>query len=132
MLVAYRRAANIVRIEEKKDNKRYPGVPDEELLEAAEERALDDALNAVEQETDKAIQKERFIEAMSILSRLRQPVDSFFDNVTVNCDDAELRENRLQLLSRIQSTIDRVADFSQIDPPPRSPLRRAKEGGGER
>ena len=52
---------------------------------------------------------------MSELARLRRPVDDFFDKVTVNCDDAALRENRLRLLSRIRATLNRVADFSQIE-----------------
>ncbi|MEE8203778.1 MAG: DALR anticodon-binding domain-containing protein, partial [Alphaproteobacteria bacterium] len=56
-----------------------------------------------------------FGEAMAALATLREPVDSFFDNVTVNCDDAALRENRLQLLSRIQWTMDHIADFSRIE-----------------
>ena len=52
---------------------------------------------------------------MSELARLRHPVDDFFDKVTVNCDDAALRENRLRLLSRIRDTMNQVADFSQIE-----------------
>jgi glycyl-tRNA synthetase beta chain len=49
------------------------------------------------------------------LARLRQPVDAFFDKVTVNTDEPELRENRLRLLARIRDTMNRVADFSQIE-----------------
>jgi len=52
---------------------------------------------------------------MSELARLRYPVDDFFDKVTVNCDDAALRENRLRLLSRVRDTMNQVADFSQIE-----------------
>jgi glycyl-tRNA synthetase beta chain len=42
-------------------------------------------------------------------------VDDFFENVTVNCDEPGLRENRLRLLSRIRATLSQVADFSQIE-----------------
>ncbi len=52
---------------------------------------------------------------MGALSRLRQPVDEFFDKVTVNTDDSKLRENRLRLLARIRDTMNQVADFSQIE-----------------
>jgi glycyl-tRNA synthetase beta chain len=52
---------------------------------------------------------------MAALARLRQPVDAFFDRVTVNAPDPELRENRLYLLSRISSALDAVADFSLIE-----------------
>ena len=58
---------------------------------------------------------ERFDQAMNELARLRRPVDDFFDHVTVNCDDPALRVNRLRLLSRIRATMNRVADFSQIE-----------------
>ncbi len=61
------------------------------------------------------LQREQFEAAMSELARLRRPVDDFFDKVTVNCDDAALRENRLRLLSRIRATLNQVADFSQIE-----------------
>jgi glycyl-tRNA synthetase beta chain len=52
---------------------------------------------------------------MGILAQLRKPVDEFFDKVTVNTDDAKLRENRLRLLSRIRAVMNQVADFSQIE-----------------
>ena len=52
---------------------------------------------------------------MTALARLRHPIDDFFDKVTVNCEEAALRENRLRLLSRIRSTMNLVADFSQIE-----------------
>ena len=52
---------------------------------------------------------------MTALADLRRPVDSFFDEVTVNTDDPALRVNRLRLLSRIRVTLDRVAVFSKIE-----------------
>jgi glycyl-tRNA synthetase beta chain len=52
---------------------------------------------------------------MAALARLRAPVDAFFDDVTVNADDAALRENRLRLLSRIVAVMGEVADFSKIE-----------------
>ena len=59
--------------------------------------------------------REKFEKAMTELARLRRPVDDFFDKVTVNCDEPALRENRLRLLSAIRETMNRVADFSQIE-----------------
>jgi glycyl-tRNA synthetase beta chain len=52
---------------------------------------------------------------MTELAGLRRPVDDFFDKVTVNCEEPALRENRLRLLSAIRATMNRVADFSQIE-----------------
>jgi glycyl-tRNA synthetase beta chain len=52
---------------------------------------------------------------MTWLAGLRQPVDTFFDKVTVNTDDAGLRVNRLHLLSDIRRALRGVADFSLIE-----------------
>jgi len=115
LLVAYRRAANILRIEEKKDNCSYSGVPRPDLLQATEERTLDKALHQAALSSSAALQQEDFAAAMRALAALRGPVDKFFDKVTVNTDDKEIRENRLRLLSQIRDTLNRVADFSQIE-----------------
>ncbi len=115
LLVAYRRAANIVRIEEKKDKATYNGAPDHGLLDQAEEKTLSDALGAASGESGAALDAEEFAKAMSGLATLRSPVDAFFDHVTVNCDEPKLRENRLRLLASIRATMDSVADFSKIE-----------------
>ena len=62
-----------------------------------------------------AVDGEDYTVAMEAMARLRQPVDDFFDRVTVNAEDAALRENRLTLLSAIGATLSRVADFSKIE-----------------
>jgi len=115
LLTAYKRAANILRIEEKKDGKTYSGVPRPDLLQAAEERALDKALADAAKTSATALKSEDFAGAMAALASLRGPVDRFFEKVTVNTDDKELRENRLRLLSQIRDTLNLVADFSQIE-----------------
>jgi glycyl-tRNA synthetase beta chain len=115
LLVAYRRASNIVRIEEKKDKARYDANPDASLLQMAEERSVTERLGEVGRLSDAALQKEEFGVAMQALAHLRRPVDEFFSAVTVNCEDAGLRANRLRLLSQIRATLNRVADFSQIE-----------------
>ena len=116
LLTVYRRAANIVRIEQKKDKTTYNGEGVKpELLREADEKAVAATLSEVSERSNVALADEKFGEAMAALATLRQPVDQFFDNVTVNCDDAALRENRLQLLSRIQWTMDHIADFSKIE-----------------
>ena len=115
LLVAYRRAANIVAIEQRKDGRSYDRDPESELLRQSEERILDARLAEVGKAAGTFLRREEFETAMSELARLRHPVDDFFDKVTVNCDDAGLRENRLRLLSRIRDTMNQVADFSQIE-----------------
>ena len=115
VLVAYRRAANILRIEEKKDARSYDAPADPALLTVPEEKALDAALGETAPKIAAALAAEKFTDAMRTLSALRAPVDRFFDKVTVNCDDANLRVNRLRLLSRIRAALGGVADFAKIE-----------------
>ncbi len=115
LLTAYKRAANILRIEEKKDAKSYRGEPDAGLFQQAEESSLHGKLGRAMPRIAGALKDEKFAAAMTELSRLRQPVDTFFDKVTVNCGDEKLRENRLKLLSRIRATMEQVADFNKIE-----------------
>ena len=114
LLAGTKRAANILRIEEKKDKRTYDEAPDPKLLEAPEEKALAKAVDAVEKSAAKAIEDEDFGAAMTAMAKLRAPVDAFFDAVTVNADDSNVRDNRLRLLNRIRSTTKTVADFSKI------------------
>jgi glycyl-tRNA synthetase beta chain len=115
LLIAYRRAANIVAIEEKRDRRPHSGPVEPALLRQVEEQHLADRLEQVGARAEPLLRGERFGPAMTELARLRQPVDEFFDKVTVNAAEPELRVNRLRLLSRIRETMNRVADFSQIE-----------------
>jgi glycyl-tRNA synthetase beta chain len=115
LLTALRRASNIVRIEEKRDGRSYVGQPDGQQLQAKEEQMLFFRLMTVGGDIAGALEREAFGEAMAALAQLRQPVDAFFDRVTVNTDDPQLRENRLHLLSQIRSALGAIADFSSIE-----------------
>lgn len=115
LLAAYRRAVNILRIEEKRDGVRYTAEVNTELLQQQEERALMERLARVERASSSALNHEDFASAMASMAELRAPVDAFFEKVTVNAEDAKLRVNRLLLLSRIRGTMDKVADFSKIE-----------------
>ena len=115
LLTGYRRAANIVRIEEKNDGRKYDGAVDAKLLREPQEKALYERLGAARGEMEAAVAVEDFADAMTALASLRAPVDSFFDAVTVNAPDAALRENRLNLLSEIRTVMRTVADFSKIE-----------------
>lgn len=115
LLIAYRRAANIVRIEEKKDGTAFSGAADPALLRQDEEKALAAALAEVGPAVETALAAEDFAGAMAALARLRRPVDAFFDKVTVNADEAPLRVNRLKLLALIGAAMGRLADFSKVE-----------------
>jgi glycyl-tRNA synthetase beta chain len=115
LLVAYRRAANIVRIESKKDGQEIAGAVEPGALEKEEEQRLFQALELAGDRAAAALDAEDFTGAMAALAALRRPVDAFFDTVTVNAEDARLRANRLRLLARIGATLGQVADFSAIE-----------------
>jgi glycyl-tRNA synthetase beta chain len=115
LLVAYRRAANILRDEEKRDKTSFDGEPDPEAFVAAEEKALFVELATASELIRAEVERERFVEAMGVMARLRKPVDAFFDKVTVNDKNPALRQNRLKLLSRLRATLHLVADFSKIE-----------------
>jgi len=114
LLAGTKRAANILRIEEKKDGKAYDGAPDTALYSLAEEKTLAKAIDQVKAEASAAVAKEDFAGAMSAMAKLRPAVDAFFDKVKVNDDDAKVRENRLKLLNEIRAATRAVADFSKI------------------
>jgi glycyl-tRNA synthetase beta chain len=115
LLAAYRRASNIVGIEEKKDGRSYVGDPIAGALVEPAERALHVALETARVEIDRALAAEEYGAAMAALARLRRPVDTFFGSVMVNAPEPDLRINRLLLLSQIRSALGRVADFSLVE-----------------
>ncbi|MDH3579264.1 MAG: glycine--tRNA ligase subunit beta [Hyphomicrobiales bacterium] len=115
LLAGVKRATNIIRIEEKKDKRTYDGAPDTKLLQETQEKTLGSAIANATTAAEAAVAKEDFEGAMSAIAGLRAPVDAFFDHVTVNADDAKLRENRLKLLNQIREATLAVADFSKIE-----------------
>ncbi len=115
LLTGTKRAINILRIEEKKDSTTYDQPPDAKLFKRIEEKALAKAVDEVEKAAAAAVAREDFEAAMAEMAKLRKPVDEFFDHVTVNATEADLRANRLRLLNRIRATTLTVADFSKIE-----------------
>jgi len=118
LLAGYKRAANILRAEEKKDKRAFDGAVDAGKLEAKAEKALHAAVVKASETAKTALESEDFAAAMSALASLREPVDAFFDgpdSVMVNADQAAIRENRLNLLNMMREAIGTVADFSKIE-----------------
>ena len=112
LLTGYKRAANILKAEEKKDGP-VTGAATAGTL--AEETELFQRLGEVSLATATAVEAEEFEQAMGSLATLRPTIDAFFDKVTVNSDDAGERQNRLRLLAQIRTTMNKVADFSKIE-----------------
>jgi glycyl-tRNA synthetase beta chain len=115
LLAGYKRATNILRIEERRDKTEYTGAPSADLYRQAEEWELSHAVDTAAAEATAAVAREDFAAAMSAMAKLRPHVDAFFDKVTVNVDDASVRVNRLKLLNQIRAATQTVADFSRIE-----------------
>src|SRR5216684_4486918 len=115
LLAGYKRATNIIRIEERRDKAEYTGEPSAELYRQAEEWELARAIDTTAAEAAAAVAREDFAAAMSAMAKLRPHVDAYFDKVTVNVDDAPVRANRLKLLNQIRAATRAVADFSKIE-----------------
>jgi glycyl-tRNA synthetase beta chain len=114
LLAGVKRAANILRIEEKKDGRVFEGPPDPALLVHPLEKHLWNTIQSTVADASHHIKREDFEIAMESLSTLRPAVDAFFDKVKVNDDDPKVRENRLKLLNQIRAATRAVADFSKI------------------
>ena len=94
-----------------------PGEP-QGYIESPNHRVIPESLykaQLVERLSAAALKAENFADSMAVLAGLRGPIDRFFNKVTVNTDDKELRENRLRLLSQIRDTLNLVADFSLVE-----------------
>ncbi|MDE2318207.1 MAG: glycine--tRNA ligase subunit beta [Rhodospirillales bacterium] len=114
LLAAYKRAANILRIENAKDGPHAPDPVVGPLPEKAEEE-LQDGLQFVLTETIPDFASENYARAMAGFAKLRSLIDAFFENVTVNSESSELRRNRLRLLARFTQAVNQVAEFSRIE-----------------
>jgi glycyl-tRNA synthetase beta chain len=115
LLAGYKRATNIIRIEEKRDKTEYTGAPVPELYRQAEEWELARAIDTAATEAGEAVAREDFAAAMHAMAKLRPHVDAFFDEVTVNAPEPDVRANRLRLLNGIRTATRAVADFSRIE-----------------
>ncbi|TNM65932.1 glycine--tRNA ligase subunit beta [Aliirhizobium smilacinae] len=113
LLAGTKRAVQLLAAEEKKGTVVADGVSDE-LLKLDAEKALWAAITAASKEAAEAVAREDFRSAMEALSKLRAPVDKFFEDVLVNDEDAAIRANRLALLKAIREATATVADFSKI------------------
>ncbi len=115
LLAGYRRAANILRAEERRDGVgAFAGQHDPALLALPAEKDLADILAAAGAAARERVRREDFEGAMRALATLRAPVDAFFLDVTVNADEPDLRLNRLRLLGELREAMHGVADFSKV------------------
>jgi glycyl-tRNA synthetase beta chain len=112
-MTGYRRAANILRAEEK-SGESFKGDPDDAFLVTEHDERLAAAITGANAAVASAVEAEDYRQAMEAIAALRGPVDAFFDNVRVNDENRDVRMNRLRLLAALREVTRQVADFSQI------------------
>ncbi|KIN61538.1 Glycyl-tRNA synthetase beta chain [Sulfitobacter noctilucae] len=115
LIQGFKRANNILTQAEEADGVEYSYGADVKFSETDEEKALFKALDEAEAVITPAMNAQDFITAMSAMAALRRPIDAFFEAVQVNSDNATVRRNRLNLLSRIRTICTSVADLTRID-----------------
>ncbi|MGI3209491.1 glycine--tRNA ligase subunit beta [Roseovarius tibetensis] len=115
LLQGFKRANNILTQAEDKDGVEYSFGANVKFAETSEEKALFTALDTAEPQITAALEAEDFAGAMRAMADLRVPTDAFFDAVQVNVDNAVIRRNRLNLLSRIRTICLQAADLTRIE-----------------
>ncbi|NBV05608.1 MAG: glycine--tRNA ligase subunit beta [Proteobacteria bacterium] len=111
----YKRSANILAIEEKKDGKRFVGKPLLLSLKNKYEKTLYSRIKQIRRDFRKLVTKGEFASAFKLLNILEVPLAQFFDNLVINEKDEHIRSNRLLILSKIRDLFDEVADLSNIE-----------------
>lgn len=115
LVASYKRAANIVEAEEEKDNVEYLGKVSVDLLVDRDEKNLYEEFTKVSSKVEKMIKSDDFKGAMQELSTLRTFIDKFFDEVTVNAKESDVRRNRLTLLGNFRDFLSDIADFGRVE-----------------
>ena len=114
LLEAYKRATNILTIEEKKDGVKYAPTPEYGLLVDTAEKDLSAKITTAEPLILAALKVGDFAAALAELANLQPQTDKFFNDVMVNADDTKIRANRLKMLAKIRVFMDSIADFSCV------------------
>ncbi|SDE15211.1 glycyl-tRNA synthetase beta chain [Salipiger thiooxidans] len=115
LVQGFKRANNILTQAEEKDGVEYSFGADVKFAETEEEKALFAALDTADASIKPAMASEEFAAAMTAMAALRGPIDAFFEAVQVNAENAVVRRNRLNLLSRIRHTCLQVADLTRVE-----------------
>ena len=114
LLNLYKRSANILAIEEKKDAKKHNGKVSRLHLKNKYEKALYLRNKKISHKFKKLILSGNFEEGFELISSLKLPLKQFFDNVLVNDEDSSIRENRLRILSKVTTSFNNVANLSKL------------------
>jgi glycyl-tRNA synthetase beta chain len=107
LAIAFKRVVNI-------SKSHIPGKIDPKRFESEAEGKLFEAYQTVGKKALEKIAQKDYPLALKDLSKLRQPVDDFFNGVLVMAEDEKIRTNRLSLLSDISQLFFKIGDFSKI------------------
>ncbi len=114
LAVGFKRVVNIIKKSAQLDDSASFETVDPKLFEHASEGELFEEFKTVDQRVSDAMAKESFDQALMTIASLRDAVDRFFDGVMVMAEDANIRRNRLALLSHIAKLFGKFADFSKL------------------
>ena len=114
MVASFKRASNILN-QEKSDNKKLIGQPDSILFKTEEEKELYEKINEIKKHFSIRSRKEDYEETIKYLSSTLSVTNSFFENVIVNDENSDIKENRLELLKMFCQTFNIFIDFSKLE-----------------
>ncbi len=108
---SYKRAANIL----DKSNKNIFGRPDTVLFRKDEEKQLYEKINEIRKAFTLKDSNKDYENLLIKLSHTKESTDNFFDNVVVNDENQDIKNNRLELLKMYCNTFDNFIDFSKLE-----------------
>ncbi|MDX1949172.1 MAG: glycine--tRNA ligase subunit beta [Rickettsiales bacterium] len=111
---AYKRAKNILSIEEKKDKISYPPKPSKSQLSEGSEKFLYEILEDISDKNQSLMKQNKFAESLKNLCDLSGYINNFYDNTQINSQDKKVRENRLKLSALITKTFEEICGFNKI------------------
>ena len=111
---SYKRATNILTAEEKKSNLSFGDVVNKTLFENDYEKDIWNCLEKVKIDIQSDLTNNQYESAMQNFGTMKKTLFAFFDNVMVNSDNADIRQNRFALLVNIRQVAHKLADFSKL------------------
>ena len=112
---SYKRAINILNSEEKKNSIIFSKKPLSKLFEEKEEEILFKKITEVEKKVKRSLEKDDFYSALLSLSTFDNEIENFFEKVTINVDNQDVKFNRLNLCNKVRQNMHLVAYFSYIN-----------------
>ena len=114
-IYSFKRASSILDHESKKLTKELTGRPDAVLFRKDEEKFLFEKLNEIRKSFTVKEDRKDYDELLTKLAEVKELTDNFFDNVVVNDENQDIKNNRLELLSMFCKTFNNYIDFSKLD-----------------